>query len=92
MTALPRLAKEVPPSAYDPKKGMNQMGKTLIVFKITCQEMDQLDTTMDAIHRIQKGEVKDVQKIPIVSKITDAIFPDSSTPKSDNASAIVPIV
>ncbi len=41
------------------------MGKTLIVFKIKCEDMEKLDETVAAIQTIKTGEVKDVKKIPI---------------------------
>lgn len=41
------------------------MGKTLVVFKITLDEMDYISEVMASIQKIQKGEVKDIQKFPI---------------------------
>ncbi len=41
------------------------MGKTLIVFKITCKDMEKLDETVDHIKKLKSGEVKDVKRIPI---------------------------
>jgi translation elongation factor EF-1beta len=53
------------------------MGKTLIVFKIKCIDMEGLDATIEAVKKIQNGEVKDVKKVPIgfgISEIKAAVL------------------
>ncbi|MBS3061224.1 MAG: hypothetical protein J4215_01420 [Candidatus Diapherotrites archaeon] len=41
------------------------MGKTIIVFKVKCEDMEKLDETVEKIKQLKSGEVKDVKKIPI---------------------------
>lgn len=41
------------------------MGKTVVIFKITVSDMEQLDAVTKAIPTISIGEVKDVQRQPI---------------------------
>ncbi|MDO8625581.1 MAG: hypothetical protein Q7R47_05840 [Candidatus Diapherotrites archaeon] len=53
------------------------MGKTLIIFKIKCIDMELLDETVKAVRELEKGEVKDVQKVPIgfgISEIKIAVL------------------
>ncbi len=41
------------------------MGKTLVIFKITASEMEELESIANAIPKIKNGEVKDVKRQPI---------------------------
>lgn len=41
------------------------MGKTLVIFRVKCDDMDQLDQTVAAIGQIKSGEVKDTKRFPI---------------------------
>ncbi|MBU0636129.1 hypothetical protein KKE06_03830 [Candidatus Micrarchaeota archaeon] len=41
------------------------MGKTLVLYKISISDMEQLETVLHTIKEISTGEVKDVQKEPI---------------------------
>ncbi len=41
------------------------MGKTLVIFKITASEMEELESIAKAIPKIKSGEVKDVKRQPI---------------------------
>ena len=53
------------------------MGKTLIVFKIKCEDMEQIDSTIEAIRKLKSGDVKDVKKVPIgfgISEIKAAVL------------------
>jgi translation elongation factor EF-1beta len=41
------------------------MGKTLVIFKLTASDMEQLEKIVKAIPKIQIGEVRDVKRQPI---------------------------
>lgn len=41
------------------------MGKTLVIFKITASDMEELEKIFQEIPKIKSGEVKDVKRQPI---------------------------